>query len=269
MGLPGQDCALWLYSGRISRRSYARWFLQALSRFDFCQSHCVRIRPAKSRKRSGRSRQFSTFGFTRLAWWLSWVVWPLSNSATGPNRIAQKTITFRGWARGTITKLYDATLTEQPKAWTVIPAEDSSSRMSEVLLGVRDTVLSVDQLECQDRNVTKGPFTHIIPSPNARFVALVTGPTAPQPNLLWVVSSEFTRSLSEYDLSKGGRRPRTVTGGVVRFQFGSASMGSGRDHGRTLWRHSQVGLAYILGCGHAELGCRYILWRGRTSGVRD
>ena len=101
-------------------------------------------------------------------------------------------------------KLADAGLTKLPKAWAVVPAEDSSSRMSEVLVGVRDSVLAVDQLECQDRSVNRGPFSHIVPSPNARFVALVAAPTSPTPHQLWVVSADFSRSLSEYDLSSDG-----------------------------------------------------------------
>lgn len=114
--------------------------------------------------------------------------------------------------KGLIHKLVDITLTEQPKTWNFISSEDSSSRMTEVLVGIDNNVLSIDQLEILNRQVTKGPFDHIVPSPNGRFIALVTALTAPEPNQLWVVSSEFTKSLSEYDLAheNEGKSPSQV-----------------------------------------------------------
>ena len=135
--------------------------------------------------------------------------WPEAN-ALNLNNQDQDIETTLG--KGLIHKLADASLTEQPKTWNFISSENSSSRMTEVLVGSNRNVFSIDQLEVLDREVTKGPFDWIVPSPNGRFIALVTSSTSAEPNQLWVVSTEFTKSLSEYDLTheSDGKPPNEV-----------------------------------------------------------
>ena len=70
---------------------------------------------------------------------------------------------------------------------------------------------------CEQR-LTRGPYRSITPSPNGRFLAILTVPPSPPSNsttstatdpLLWVTSSDFARSLSEFsitpDVSEGER----------------------------------------------------------------
>lgn len=51
--------------------------------------------------------------------------------------------------------------------------------------------------------MNRGPFLNIVPSPNGRFLSLLSTPTAAKCEL-WVTSSDFTRSLSEFDLGSEG-----------------------------------------------------------------
>lgn len=90
-------------------------------------------------------------------------------------------------------------LTSPPHAWTIIPPEQSTSGHVEILISGEGTILTLDALERIDQRISKGPFTHILLSPNGRFLALVTAA-----GLLWVVSSDFARSLSEVEISSLG-----------------------------------------------------------------
>lgn len=85
-------------------------------------------------------------------------------------------------------------LSEPPHSWTIIPPDLTISRHVEVLLSAESTILSVDNLECVDQRISRGPFTHLAPSPNGKSLALLlfTG-------TLWVVSTDFQRNLAEYD----------------------------------------------------------------------
>ncbi|GAA5898958.1 hypothetical protein JCM8208_005437 [Rhodotorula glutinis] len=88
--------------------------------------------------------------------------------------------------------------------WAVVPAEASAGRHVEVLVGAGETVYRLDEIECVDQHVTRGPFLSITPSPSGRFLALVK--RAPSPSAsptLWVTSSDFSRSLSESVLDSG------------------------------------------------------------------
>lgn len=67
------------------------------------------------------------------------------------------------------------------------------SRHVEVLLSVDSTILSVDNLEVVDQRLSRGPFTHISPSPNGKSLALTFSGT------LWVVSTDFQRSMAEFE----------------------------------------------------------------------
>ncbi|OBZ67332.1 Vacuolar protein sorting-associated protein 16 [Grifola frondosa] len=68
------------------------------------------------------------------------------------------------------------------------------SRHVEVLLSIDSTIFSVDNLENIDQRISRGPFTHMSPSPNGKSLALLT-----LSGLLWVVSTDFQRSLAEFD----------------------------------------------------------------------
>jgi vacuolar protein sorting-associated protein 16 len=52
----------------------------------------------------------------------------------------------------------------------------------------------VDNLEAVDQRLSRGPFTHIGPSPNGKSLALLT-----MTSVLWVISADFQRSRAEFD----------------------------------------------------------------------
>lgn len=110
-----------------------------------------------------------------------------------------------GVQRGQVTRLADPGISEAPNCWTAIPPEESASRQVEVLLSFSDTLVLLDALDAQDQHLQYGPYSHILPSPNGRFVALVTFSSNPAPKSeLRVVSADFTKTLSTYDLSVEG-----------------------------------------------------------------
>jgi len=85
-------------------------------------------------------------------------------------------------------------LTEPPHSWAVIPPDMTISRHVEVLLSVESSILAVDNLESIDQRLSRGPFTHVSPSPNGKSLALLTFS-----GTLWVVSTDFQRNLAEFD----------------------------------------------------------------------
>lgn len=90
----------------------------------------------------------------------------------------------------------NAGLTSPPHTWAVIPPDLNISRHVEVLLSVEATIYSVDNLEVVDQRLSRGPFTHLSPSPNGKSLALLTFS-----GLLLVVSTDFQRSMAEFDTS--------------------------------------------------------------------
>lgn len=86
------------------------------------------------------------------------------------------------------------------------------------------------------QRLTRGPYRSITPSPNGRFLALLTcSPSNPTSNaasstttdpLLWVTSSDFARSLSEFSITP------EVSEEVGEQTRGS---GSGRGPGAVEW----------------------------------
>jgi hypothetical protein len=58
------------------------------------------------------------------------------------------------------------------------------------------TIHTVDNLEIVDQQLPRGPVTHISPSPNGKSLALLTFN-----GTLWVVSSDFQRSMAEFNTS--------------------------------------------------------------------
>jgi hypothetical protein len=85
-------------------------------------------------------------------------------------------------------------LSEPPHVWAVIPPDLNISRHVEVLLSVDSTIYTVDNLENVDQRLSRGPFTHLSPSPNGKSLALLTFS-----GTLWVVSTDFQRSMAEFE----------------------------------------------------------------------
>ncbi|KAI1433969.1 vacuolar protein sorting-associated protein [Xylaria sp. CBS 124048] len=79
-------------------------------------------------------------------------------------------------------------------SWTIIPPSYTLSRSVEVLLSIKKTVYVVDAVDCEDRLLDIGPFTHISASPNGKFAALYT-----PDGKAHVITSDFQDRLSEYD----------------------------------------------------------------------
>ncbi|KAF4618727.1 hypothetical protein D9613_010167 [Agrocybe pediades] len=102
----------------------------------------------------------------------------------------------KGWEGSRPLTLANPGLNEPPNSWAVIPPDLNISRHVEVLLSVDSTILSVDNLESVDQRLSRGPFTHVSPSPNGKALALLTFN-----GTLWVVSSDFQRSMAEFETS--------------------------------------------------------------------
>ncbi|KAI0266050.1 vacuolar assembling/sorting protein VPS16 [Gloeopeniophorella convolvens] len=100
----------------------------------------------------------------------------------------------KGWEGGKPLALANASLSEPPTVWTLIPPDLTISRHVEVLLSVETSILSVDNLEAVDQRLSRGPFTHMAPSPNGKSLALLMAT-----GTLWVVSTDFQRNLAEFD----------------------------------------------------------------------
>ncbi|KAL1696024.1 Vps16, C-terminal region-domain-containing protein [Schizophyllum commune] len=100
----------------------------------------------------------------------------------------------KGWTGSRPVTLANPGLIEPPSAWAVIPPDYTSSRHVEVLLSVDSTIYTVDNLECIDQRLSRGPFTQIAPSPKGQNLALLT-----YTGTLLVVSSDFQRSFTEFD----------------------------------------------------------------------
>lgn len=87
-----------------------------------------------------------------------------------------------------------------PFSWHVLPPDVSSSGLVEVLISPAssNTILTLESVSgLTDMRLSRGPFPAIRPSPNGKLLALLTAD-----NKLWVVSSDFQRSLSEFDITK-------------------------------------------------------------------
>ncbi|KAH8987853.1 vacuolar assembling/sorting protein VPS16 [Lactarius akahatsu] len=100
----------------------------------------------------------------------------------------------KGWEGAKPLTLANPNLSEPPRVWTLIPPDLTISRHVEVLLSVEASVVSVDNLEAVDQRLSRGPFTHMAPSPNGKSLALLT-----ETGMLWVVATDFQRNLAEFD----------------------------------------------------------------------
>lgn len=105
----------------------------------------------------------------------------------------------KGWGGARPLTLASPGVSEPPHAWAVIPPDQNISRHVEVLLSVDNTIIAVDNLESVDQRISRGPFTRISPSPNGRLLGLLNSS-----GLLWVVSTDFQRSLAEFDTKTAG-----------------------------------------------------------------
>lgn len=80
--------------------------------------------------------------------------------------------------------------------WAVMAPQFTLSRTVECLISNEKTILLVDNSDVQDQLLDQGPFSHIESSPNGRFLALRSFD-----GKIRVTSSDFQRTLSEYDAS--------------------------------------------------------------------
>ncbi|WWC85237.1 uncharacterized protein L201_000099 [Kwoniella dendrophila CBS 6074] len=104
---------------------------------------------------------------------------------------------IRGWNGGRGIPLISPGLTDPPISWTILPPEISPTGHIQLIISTNSTIITLDTLEKIDQRITKGPFSQIKVSPNGKILALLTLTS----NTLWVVSSDFTRNLSEVNLS--------------------------------------------------------------------
>ena len=136
--------------------------------------------------------------------------WPerdaLNDSSAPPSLLASQSYpaddraspSLGSHGRGRIERFVPSGLEKLPSAWCMLTPDQSTSRQVEVLMSSGATLLSIDQLDIQDQRFSHGPFSHIVPSPSGRFMALLT---SNQPQKLYVVSSNYAETLSEYDLA--------------------------------------------------------------------
>lgn len=91
-----------------------------------------------------------------------------------------------------------------PSSWAVVPPNVSQTGLTTILIAQGQTLLSLTRsaagpssidTACQDMRLSRGPFHVVRPSPNGKLLALMTADL-----ILWVVSSDFSRSLSEFDI---------------------------------------------------------------------
>ncbi|KAN0061331.1 Vacuolar protein sorting-associated protein 16 [Thecaphora frezii] len=93
-----------------------------------------------------------------------------------------------------------------PSDWAVVPPTAAPTGLTTVLIARDQTLLSLTRSASvpssssstpayQDMRLSRGPFHAIRPSPNGKLLALMTDDMK-----LWVVSADFSRSLSEFDI---------------------------------------------------------------------
>lgn len=132
--------------------------------------------------------------------------WPTSDEELGEDEEASGKQDLFGQSNvpkgGRIETLESAGINDPPACWAVIPPSVSSTRAVQVLVPRGDSVIVVDALDAADQRLSRGPFTRIVPSPNGRFLALLTAHNSPKPGIVWVVSCDFGRELSEFDLNE-------------------------------------------------------------------
>jgi hypothetical protein len=111
-----------------------------------------------------------------------------------------------------------------PSSWNLIDPDGSSSGLLEVLVSssTSDTIVSLDSVSGPtDMKLSRGPFSAIRPSPSGKLLALLTSDLK-----LWVVSSDFQRSLSEFDVTQSDAyRPNTSSPSTSSGESGMTNAG--------------------------------------------
>ncbi|KAL1892019.1 Vacuolar protein sorting-associated protein 16 [Ceratocystis pirilliformis] len=79
-------------------------------------------------------------------------------------------------------------------AWAIVPPNHTLSRCVEALVSLENTIYYVDAMDCEDRFLDIGPFSHISVSPNGRRAALYT-----VGGIAHVVSSDFQERFVEHN----------------------------------------------------------------------
>ncbi|SPO38788.1 related to vacuolar protein sorting 16 [Pseudozyma flocculosa] len=135
-----------------------------------------------------------------------------------------------------------------PTDWAVVPPAVSSTGLTTVLIARDKTLLSLTRSAssssssassaCQDMRLSRGPFYAVRPSPNGKLLALLT-----EDWKLWVVSADFSRSLSEFDIRNSGayEDAAVVEGGAL-----DTPGGDGRGKGGI----GRTGIRSIEWCGN-------------------
>ena len=86
-------------------------------------------------------------------------------------------------------------LTDPPHSWVVIDSDHSQSQSPEVLAAIDNgSVLNISYNSTKDLGISQGPFTKMAVSPNGKLLACFT-----RDGILWVVSSDFSKNLSQFD----------------------------------------------------------------------
>lgn len=162
-----------------------------------------------------------------------------------------------------------------PLSWACIPPDSSASGLLEVVLSPpaapnvtqprsgapgfssstpgpspqsydAGTVLSIDSVSgCRDMRLTRGPFSSISVSPNGKLLALLIT----KEKKLWVVSSDFQRSLSEFEIAA-----------CDAYHEGEEARRVAHKHGNA----REAGVDASLG-GIASTGIRQIAWCGNNT----
>jgi DNA-directed RNA polymerase subunit F len=104
------------------------------------------------------------------------------SNLTDPSLIKSRRLAFSG-------------LTDRPQSWVVIEPDHSASQSPEVLAATdHGSVLSISFNSTKDLGISQGPFTKMAVSPNGKLLACFT-----KDGILWVVSSDFSKNLSQFD----------------------------------------------------------------------
>lgn len=145
-----------------------------------------------------------------------------------------------------------------PSAWAVLSPTVSSSGLVEVLIARGNTVLQLDALGgCSDVRLSRGPFAAIHPSPNGKFLVLLTADQK-----IWVVSSDFSRNLSEFDVCASDAYQRSP---VVQGAFSSAQVNGSTRGAADAGAGTEGASAPTNKGGLAGTGIRQIEWCGNNA----
>ncbi|KZV16281.1 vacuolar protein sorting-associated protein 16 [Dorcoceras hygrometricum] len=146
----------------------------------------------------------------------------------------------------TVVKLADCGLEELPHCMAVIEPQYRNSGDVEVLLGVGDHVLSVEEDEVQELGVGVGPLQKMVVSRKGEFVASIT-----HDGRLLVMSSDFSNVIIEYacEADENLRSIRSSLPEAVEACVDAAGYEFDISQQRTLLRAASYGQAF---CSHFQ-----------------